>query len=113
MKAEEVWGLHHEGRLVARLHVSQIDFPWLEARLESLEGFDAVAALFEEELRQVESLQDVETPEWAAAYDNIRTLTRLTYPDGRDVPEYLLHIDGDRAWWRWSGEPFEETAEQE
>jgi hypothetical protein len=34
----------------------------------------------------------------------------LTYPDGRDVPEYLLHIDGDEAWWRWSDEPFDKAA---
>jgi hypothetical protein len=26
-----------------------------------------------------------------------RRETRLTYPDGREVPAYLLHIDGDRA----------------
>jgi hypothetical protein len=26
----------------------------------------------------------------------------MTFPDGRDVPEWLLHIDGDEAWWRWA-----------
>jgi hypothetical protein len=30
----------------------------------------------------------------------------LAYPDGRRVPEFLLHIDGLEAWWRWSDEPF-------
>ncbi|MBX6751337.1 MAG: hypothetical protein IRY85_17015 [Micromonosporaceae bacterium] len=32
----------------------------------------------------------------------------LRNPEGRDVPEFLLHIDGDQAWWRWSDEPFDE-----
>jgi hypothetical protein len=26
------------------------------------------------------------------------------------VPEFLLHIDGTEAWWRWSDEPFEGEA---
>ena len=30
-------------------------------------------------------------------------------PDGRPVPEFLLHVDGDDAWWRWSDEPFTQT----
>jgi hypothetical protein len=30
----------------------------------------------------------------------------LAAPDGHLVPEFLLHIDGSEAWWRWSDEPF-------
>ena len=26
----------------------------------------------------------------------------------RNVPEFLLHIEGDTAWWRWNDEPFDE-----
>lgn len=103
----EVWRLHHAGRVVAELHVTESDLPWLVARVSPLPGFDAVAPLFASEARLVAELQDVETAEWAEAYDRIRRETRLTYPDGRDVPEYLLHIEGDQAWWRWSDEPFE------
>lgn len=29
-------------------------------------------------------------------------------PDGRPVPEFLLHIEGADAWLRWSDEPFSE-----
>lgn len=93
----------------SRLQVSDQDFPWLHARVGPCEGFDAVAPLFEEELRLLGALRDVETPEWTAAHERIRTVTRLTHPDGREVPEYLLHIDGDRAWWRWSDEPFDDA----
>ena len=40
-------------------------------------------------------LEDEETPEWTAAYDRIRSETRLINPSGHEVAELLLHIDGD------------------
>jgi hypothetical protein len=110
----EVWQLHADGRVVADLRVVERDFPWLHARVEARDGFVDVAVLFAEELRLLHAEGDasavrpatVPAP-WDAAYDRIRERTRLTYPDGDDVPEYLLHIDGDRAWWRWSDSRFE------
>ncbi len=45
-----------------------------------------------------------------AAYNAIRTVVTLRYPEGHEVPEFLLHIDGDVAWWRWSDEPFDEDS---
>ena len=110
MNADEVWTLHHGGRVVARLHVSQSDFPWLQADVEPCDGFEDVAPLFEKDLQLLDAMTDVETPEWTAAYERIRAETRLTYPDGRDVAEYLLHIDGDQAWWRWTDEPFADAS---
>jgi hypothetical protein len=59
-------------------------------------------------LRLINALTDEETPEWTAAYKRIRSETKLTDPDGREVPEYLVHIEGAAAWWRWSDEPFDE-----
>ena len=44
--------------------------------------------------------------EWESAYAQVREAVTLHYPDGRVVPEFLLHIDGDEAWFRWSDEPF-------
>ncbi|MEV6847472.1 hypothetical protein [Actinoplanes sp. NPDC051411] len=35
----------------------------------------------------------------------------LRYPEGNEVPEFLLHIQGDEAWWRWSDEPFDDDDE--
>jgi hypothetical protein len=35
---------------------------------------------------------------------------RLLAPDGRPVPELLLHIEGD-AWWRWSDKPFPQAGD--
>lgn len=89
--------------------MAQSDFPWVNATVERREGFDAIAPLYEEELRLLDELADEESPEWTAAYERIRSMTRLTFPDGSDVPEYLLHIDGEHAWWRWSETAFDAT----
>jgi hypothetical protein len=43
------------------------------------------------------------------AYDEVRRRVSLHAPGG-PVPEFLLHIEGDRAWFRWSDEPFDEDA---
>lgn len=93
---------------MAELHVNGHDMPSVSAHVVPLPGFDRLAPLFAEELRRLNELEDVETPEWAAAYDAIRRETRLRDPAGRDVPEYLLHIDGLEAWWRWHHEPFDD-----
>jgi hypothetical protein len=36
----------------------------------------------------------------------LRAVVSLAGPDGIAVPEYLLHVDGEQAWWRWADEPF-------
>ena len=71
------------------------------------DGFADVVPLFTEELRLVKRLGE-DGGSWAAAYDAVLDAVTLRHPDGREVPEFLLHIDGDRAWWRWSDEPFDD-----
>jgi hypothetical protein len=44
--------------------------------------------------------------EWEEAYDEIRRRVSLVAPSG-PVPEFLLPVEGDRAWFRWSDEPFD------
>lgn len=70
-----------------------------------MSGFGAVRPLFEEELRALEHIDD-DLGSWQAAYDRIRSSVTLHYPEGRPVPEFLLHIDNEDAWWRWSDESF-------
>ncbi|MEL7975665.1 hypothetical protein AAG589_07350 [Isoptericola sp. F-RaC21] len=99
------------GALVAELHVdpARSDFPFLCARVERGPAFGPVAQLFADEVRLSEAEDeddDSDGEDWEAAYAAIRAATRLTSPDGRTVPEYLLHVDGDEAWWRWSDETF-------
>ena len=107
MTSAEVWRLHYGDEVLAELEVTEQDQPWLHARVVPHEGFSAVASLFREELRLLNELADEETPEWRDAYRRIRAETRLTSPNGSDVAEYMLHIDGDEAWWRWSDERFD------
>lgn len=101
----EVWVLGDGRRAIAELVVDGGDFPWLHARVVRLPGFEAVAPLFEAELELTGSLGQDDA--WAEAYEQVRSATTLTEPDGTPVPEYLLHIEADRAWWRWSETPFD------
>jgi alkanesulfonate monooxygenase SsuD/methylene tetrahydromethanopterin reductase-like flavin-dependent oxidoreductase (luciferase family) len=105
----DAWTLHRrcDGRLVAHLVVTGGDFPWLNARVEPGDGFDELRPVFAEELRRVQRIDD-DVPAWDRAYDAVRAAVTLRYPDGQDVPEFILHLDGEQAWWRWSDEPFED-----
>ena len=106
--AERVWQLLRGDELVAELVVTGGDFPWLNAEVRPAAGFAEVRPLFDDELRVLELLDEDPEP-WEAAYRRIRAVVRLVAPDGLPVPEFLLHIEGAEAWWRWSDEPFPET----
>ena len=103
----EVWRLYRGEQLIAELVVTDHDFPWLNARLEARPGFEALRPLFDEEVRRAEAVED-DMDAWEAAYNRIREAVSLAAPDGRRVPEFLLHIEGEEAWWRWSDEPFDD-----
>jgi len=106
--AAQVWQLVDGKGLLAELVVSGGDFPWLNAEVRAMARFERIRPLFEDELRQLDS-PDEEQASWEAAYDRIRQAVRLLAPDRRPVPEFLLHIDGHDAWWRWSDESFPNT----
>ncbi len=106
-EAERVGQLVRGDELLAELVVTGGDFPWLNATARPAAAFAEVGPLFDEELRRLEFLDD-ELEQWEAAYRRIREVVRLLAPDGRPVPEFLLHIEGEDAWWRWSDEPFPE-----
>ena len=108
--SEGVWTLHRrdDGRILADLVITGGDFPWLNARVEPRDGLADVLPLFAEELLRLEVDDDTES--WERAYDAIRAVVTLRYPAGHEVPEFLLHIEGDEAWWRWSDDPFDEDS---
>ncbi len=68
-------------------------------------GFEEVQPLFDEELRLLDDVDNT-ADAWEAAYEKVRAAVTLRYPDGGEVPEFLLHIDKGEAWWRWSDEAF-------
>lgn len=107
---DQIWTLHRraDDELVAALVVTGGDFPWLHARVEDRPGLAALRPLFAEELRLLDD-GDGDVAAWERAYDAVSAAVRLRYPDGGEVPEFLLHLDGDEAWWRWSDEPFDDA----
>ena len=66
--------------------------------------------MFAEELRLAESMRD-DPSAWERVYSRLQRGLRLVAPDGHEVSEFVLHIDGDEAWWRWSDGPFETPGE--
>lgn len=99
------WTLKSGPTVVGFIDVRDGDFPWLSGAWTPTAFFCEVAPLFREELALMNELDDsVET--WEAAYEKIREAVTLHCPDGREVSEFLLHIDGEEAWFRWSDDPF-------
>jgi hypothetical protein len=103
----EVWQVRSSDEPVGEILIDEADFPWLSGRFTPGPGYDAVRDLFARELALLERDYDEVWEAWEAAYDEIRRRVSLSSPDG-PVAEFLLHIEGDRAWFRWSDEPFEE-----
>jgi hypothetical protein len=68
-------------------------------------AFETVRGLFEDEVR----LLNAEQEDWEAfdrADAAIHAAVQLVDPDGTPVPEFIVHVEGDDVWWRWSDEPF-------
>ncbi|MGW0912661.1 hypothetical protein ACWD1Z_13060 [Streptomyces sp. NPDC002784] len=101
-----VWHIRSGDEPVGEIAIDEADFPWLSGRFTPGPGYASVRDLFARELALVARV-DEDVEEWEAAYDEIRRRVSLSSPDG-PVAEFLLHIEGDRAWFRWSDEPFEE-----
>ena len=101
------WQLLRGDQVVGGLVVYGGDFPWVNALLLPKEGFEEIRSLFEEEMRSLDAYdEDIEGSE--NAYRRVWAAVSLAAPDGHLVREFILHIDGIKAWWRWTDEPFED-----
>lgn len=108
LSANAVWRLYSKDREVARLIVTDVDFPWVHAVVEALPEFEDFRQLFAEQEQAIDAGDDVQAD---LCYERIRAALSMTFPDGTIVPEFLLHIHHDgTAGWRWSDEPFEQPA---
>ena len=89
-----------DGRALGRLTEDGTDMPWVLCRFEPAEGFAAVAELFAEELGL---LEEDEMDAWAMVQEQIaaRELWLRPLHGGEPIREFLLHVDGDRAWFRF------------
>ncbi|MCC5477599.1 hypothetical protein ACFV2N_07040 [Streptomyces sp. NPDC059680] len=103
----ELWRVRAGEEAVGDIVIDQADFPWLSGTFTAGPGFAAVRDLFARDLALLEQADELGWEEWERAYDEVRRRVSLSSPDG-PVAEFLLHIEGDRAWFRWSEEPFAE-----
>lgn len=107
----ELWQVRsgEDGAEVGEILIDDVDFPWLSGRFTAGPGFEAVRELFARELALMDLDDEDRWEEWEQTYDQIAKRVSLIAPDG-PVPEFLLHIEGERAWFRWNDEPFEEVS---
>ncbi|WP_433498311.1 hypothetical protein ACQP1K_26005 [Sphaerimonospora sp. CA-214678] len=64
--------------------------------------------LFVEELSLIEADGELDYDAWEAVYARVSDQVELIAPDGRPVTDFLPHISGQDAWFRWSDVPLEE-----
>jgi hypothetical protein len=110
-EGERIWRVVRGDEVLADLVVTDGDFPWLTGEVRPGAGFAEVRQIFDDESRWAD-VMDQEPEQWEAAYHRVRAAVSLVAPDGCPVPEFLLHIEGARAWWRWSDEPFPDEEEE-
>lgn len=99
------WQLLRGDQPLGRIVVDGGGFPWLDGLFVPGPGFAEVKPWFDESAAFLDA-EDYESFE--RAYDRIDGALTLVSPRG-PVAEFLLHIRGDRASFRWSEEPFEDV----
>ena len=100
------WRLHHGDQEIAHLTVTGTDFPWVYGNVETLPAYEAFRQVFAE---QEEALDADDWDRVDACYEQIRSALTMTYPDGEQVAEFMLHIHANgTAGWRWHPQPFEQ-----
>lgn len=106
----EIWLVLHHDELVAELAVEHVDRLWLRGTVSRRERFEVVAPLFTREARLAATIDT--SRGWWEAYLELRSQIRLIRPNGHEVPEFILHIDGAHASWRCI-EPIPEDSSDE
>ncbi|MEU8246875.1 hypothetical protein [Nonomuraea sp. NPDC048916] len=91
-----------QDELVGEIMIVGTDQPWLHGRFTAGPAFRDLEPLFQEELALIDHLEE-EYERWETLYERIARQLRLIAPTG-PVPEFLLHVQGDHAWFRWSEE---------
>ena len=101
----EVWEMRCGAEVLGEITVTEVDFPWVSGGFAARAGFARFAPLFAEELALLGPALDddsaVTVDDWEAVYGRIDAAVTLVAPGG-PVAEFLVHIDGDAAWFRWS-----------
>ncbi|MBT2403319.1 MULTISPECIES: hypothetical protein [unclassified Streptomyces] len=100
-QANATWRLMRQDTLLGTITVEEADFPWLSGGFRPEPAFAQVKPWFDEALAAMET--EAFGERFDAAYDRIARALTLVSPSG-PVAEFLLHVDGDVAWFRWNDE---------
>lgn len=94
--------LCRDDQLLGELTASSPDFPWHQGNFHPTPAFEEVRSLFERELVLMNAEKWVEWEAvWTAIYDlGVKLRPASARDASEDISEFLLHIDGDEAWWR-------------
>jgi hypothetical protein len=104
---KEQWWLMSGRIVVGTIDVSDVDQPWFVGRFVPEAAFAEFSDAFAQELELVDGDLEHQIDQWERVYRSIRDRMQLVGPDGNTVPEFLLHIRGTEAWFRYSDIPFE------
>jgi hypothetical protein len=97
------YALVHGETVLGIVRVTGAIQPFWLGTFDATEAFAAVRLLFEEELRLLTVDGDqFDGAGYEEAYGRILALgLRLVPPDGEALTDFLLHIDGGEAWFRY------------
>jgi hypothetical protein len=92
--------LYRGSELIGTLTRTDDDMPWHNGTFKPAAGFRVVRPFFD---RERELLDADRMDEWQTAWDEIEALGLRLEPvaGGADITEFVLHIDGSKAWWRY------------
>ena len=95
------WKLMRDTEVLGTLEILGPDQPWVNARFTATPAFEEVSANFAEELGLLNADR---MEEWSAAWERILALGLWLDPQdgGPPIEEFLLHIDGPSAWFRYN-----------
>ena len=92
--------LYRGGVLLGSLTSTDDDFPWHNGTFVPAPAFEQVRPLFDRELALLNADR---MDEWETAWEAVAALGLRMEPvtGGADIDEFLLHIEGQQAWWRY------------
>ncbi|MFG1747619.1 MULTISPECIES: hypothetical protein [Micromonospora] len=102
MNADRVWRVYHRSELVGEVDEREFDFPWIRGRFRSEPAFQPLRPIF---AAWIEALSSGDGEAMRQAHEAIYPAVTMTDPDGREVPWFILVIEGDEARFRWRDEP--------
>ena len=89
-----------DGVLLGTLARTGSDQPWWLGDFDAAPGFESFRPVFERERELLEADDDLDA--WGRAWDELSAGMVLEPLDGREpITEFLLHIDGRQASWRY------------